>query len=192
MKNMIKIIIALLMPISAFAGNYFSELGTDVSTNLCYSIVKPIGDIGRIEYINITSDLSSSAITFKDGTFKSLVTSYDDGSPTVIGTASGLSYNTNDVIVIYSPSSGNTERLVIATRTSSNITTTTSVSFEPVEGDVLYIMTANGSIPVGAATKEINATGSAVYNGQKDYPILVEVNGTSACQVNLISGVFSD
>ena len=54
-------------------------------------------------------------------------------------------------------------------------------------GDVLFLMAAAGQIPVGAATKEANApTVFAVDEG----PALIELDGTSACRINLVAGEY--
>ncbi len=51
----------------------------------------------------------------------------------------------------------------------------------------LYLTEAKGQIPVGNATKEANApTVFAALEG----PVLVELDGTSACRINLAAGEY--
>ena len=55
-------------------------------------------------------------------------------------------------------------------------------------GDTVHLMATKAQIPVGAATKEANApTVFAVNEG----PALVELDGTSACRINLVAGEYS-
>ena len=55
-------------------------------------------------------------------------------------------------------------------------------------GDTVHLMIARAQIPVGAATKEANApTVFVALEG----PALIELDGTSACRINLVAGEYS-
>ena len=48
-------------------------------------------------------------------------------------------------------------------------------------------MVPNGSIPVGATTKELNApTVFATLEG----PALIDLTGTAACRINIVAGEY--
>ncbi len=123
---------------------------------------------------------------------------YTAGTPTTVTTAVSSSttvtttstgYSTNDVIVTYNATTGALTRTSVAgTVTSSNFVAAATLTL-PVNS-LVWKMTATGAIPVGSATKELNAAGAAIYSGVAGTPFLFEIDGTSACQINAASGWF--
>lgn len=168
--------------------NTFSGTGTG-STTLSYFIASGQYGQARLQYINATSDLSSSVIKF-----------YTLSSPEVINIATNATQVTiycanpgitnNNVCVLRNVAMDTYQRLVVSSATATSITFTANITYASSVGDVVYLATANGTIPVGAATKELNAASGAIYNGQNYLPLLFEVNGTSACSINCCSGYF--
>jgi len=171
--------------IPAFAGG-----GTDVGTNLCYAVVSANGkDQGTpvVTFLSATSDLSSSAVTF-----------YSAGTPTYANyvstttscpVASTNGFAANDVIIIRHVAADTYERRIVDTFTSAtNLTVTVAPTTALAVGDLVYKATAGGTIPVGNTTLTLN--GAGIYAGQKGKPLLLEVNGTSACQVNAVAATY--
>jgi hypothetical protein len=56
-------------------------------------------------------------------------------------------------------------------------------------GDEIWPMTTAGFIPCGAATT-LSLVGNGIYSGQPGKPLLLEVDGTSSCQINAVSATF--
>jgi hypothetical protein len=69
---------------------------------------------------------------------------------------------------------------------STIVTATIGLALAP--GDMVHLMASKAQIPVGAATKEANAaTVFVVHEG----PALIELDGTTACRINLVAGEYS-
>lgn len=164
--------------------------GTDVSTTLCYTVVSANSkNNGQpvVTYLNATSDKAASVLTF-----------YTAGTPTScnytnttvsIPVNSTNGFAANDVIVIWHKLTDTYERRIVDTFTSAtNITVTVASTAATVPGDQIYKATAAGTIPVGNATKELNGTG--IYSGQRGKPLLIDLDGTSAVQVNAASAIY--
>ena len=62
------------------------------------------------------------------------------------------------------------------------------VSLALAPGDMVSLMTSRGQVPVGAATKEVNAPTVFAAN---EGPALIELDGTAACRINLVAGEYS-
>lgn len=94
----------------------------------------------------------------------------------------------NDVVVGYSYAAGQAFRGVVASvQAGVSVTLTANLALALAPGDLVFLMAAAGQIPVGAATKEANApTVFAVDEG----PALIELDGTSACRINLVAGEY--
>lgn len=185
---------ALLMApaVQAASTRTFAGTGTDVSTNLCYYIASAnYAGIPRVQYINATSDLTSSAITFYSTATPLLVTTAQSIATNII-TAVGTTFSGSDVVIVRHVSTDTYERAVVSSANGTTITLSANLSAIAAVGDLVYKCTAAGSIPVGNTTKELNAGVGGIYNGVAGRPLLVEVNGTSACQVNCVSGIYQE
>lgn len=165
----------------------FAGVGTGATT-LSYFIAPASGQgIPRLQYINATSDKAGSVIQFYTAAAGTRITTASTGTTI---TAVGTSYASNDVIIVRFRATDTYQRLVVSASTATNITTTAALQATAAVGDTVYEVTAAGSIPVGAATKELNAGAGAIFNGQEGYPLLFEIDGTSACKINAASGIF--
>ncbi len=70
----------------------------------------------------------------------------------------------------------------------TGITLGANLGLALANGDTVHLMIARAQIPVGAATKEANApTVFVALEG----PALIELDGTSACRINLVAGEYS-
>jgi hypothetical protein len=160
--------------------------GTDVGNTLCYAILSTAGEGGKapvITYLNATSDKAGSIIQFYTC---GQVVSASHGSTTVsvpVNATNG--FTAADIIIIRHGATDTYERRILDTFTSAtNLTTTVAPSVALVPGDIIYKAVVAGTIPVGAATKELNGVG--IYAGEKGKPLLLEIDGTSSCQINAV------
>ena len=164
--------------------------GTDVGTTLCYAIVPDTGQNGStplVTYLNATSDKAASVVQFYNIT--NTLIAQAAGSATNVYVAATNGYGDNAVVIHKSIASGTLKRLVVyAPTASTNLAFTTTPSPAIAAGDSLFLCVTSGSIPVGNATKELD--GGGIYAGQRGKPLLLEVDGTSACQINAVGVLF--
>jgi len=170
-----------MLPFS-FTGN----AGTTLS-----HIVVPAGgrDRIRLQYVNSTSDKAASLLTFKGTAKSTTVTATSAANQTVINAPPYAGAAQNDVVVLFSFATGTGVRGVVASvdAGAGTITLGANLGLALGVGDKVHLMTARGQIPVGNATKEANApTVFAVHEG----PALIELDGTSACRINLAAGEY--
>jgi hypothetical protein len=173
----------------------FAGPGTGTTT-LSYCVAGPssayntkLTGTPRLQYINATSDKAASVIQFYTAGAPASVTGLSTNGQKVIKMA-GTGYASNDVLVVRSVSNNTYARCVVTTNSTTTVTVAANLPWDLVTNDQVWKMTAGGSIPVGAATKELNAGAGAVYNGQKAKPLLFEIDGTSACHINAAAGYF--
>ena len=70
---------------------------------------------------------------------------------------------------------------------TDSITLAANLPFNLTKGDKIYLMAPNGTILVGATTKELNApTVFATAQG----PLLIDLTGTAACRINIVAGEY--
>lgn len=171
------------------AGDTFAGQGNAGTTLSSYAIPADGNGTPRVQYINGTSDKSTSKFTFYTPGFSSLVTLATNASQAIVYAAGSL-FSASDIVLLRHVSSASYERLVVSSTTSTNITFSSNLASAVVAGDILYKMTSKGTIPVGATTKEINAGSGGVFNGLYSKPILVDLDGTSAVTINVASGIY--
>ena len=56
-------------------------------------------------------------------------------------------------------------------------------------GDIVWLLQANGTIPIGVSTNTWTGHGPA-YVGQPGMPVLMQLNGTAAESINVVSGTY--
>jgi hypothetical protein len=171
---------------AVFAGN-----GTDVGTTLNYFVVSANGrdqGVPVITFVNVTSDKSDSVLKFYSaGTPVNCTQASVQATNIVVASTNGFA--AGDVIIIRYQATDNYARRVVHDVTQgTNIVTTAVLTTPTAAGDLVYKATAAGSIPVGNAT--LNLIGTGIYAGQRGKPLLVEVDATSACEINAIAGQF--
>jgi hypothetical protein len=76
------------------------------------------------------------------------------------------------------------QRVVVLSDTSTSVTFNENLNFALAAGDQLYIATVNAQIPVAAATVSVI---SETFAGTEGRPLLVDLDGTSASQINAIT-----
>jgi len=168
----------------------FSQTGNAGST--LSHVVVPAGgrDRVRVQYVNATSDKAASLLTFKAPSKSTIVTAASASNQTVINAPPYSGAAANDVVVLFSAVTGTGIRGVVSSADAGagTITLTANLGLALSPGDLVHLMTSRAQIPVGAATKEANApTVFVVLEG----PALIELDGTTACRINLVAGEYS-
>lgn len=159
--------------------------GTDVGTTLCYTVVSANGRNGQapvLTYLSATADNATNTVKFYTvGAPARCVTT---NTTVTIPVASTNGFGSGDIVVIRHHLTDTYERRVLDTLTiSTNLVTTVAPGESVVPGDLIYKATYSGAfIPVGNAT--IGLAGNGLYAGQAGKPLLLEVTGAAACQVN--------
>lgn len=169
---------------------FFAGGGTDVGTTLCYAVVSANGKnqgVPVVTYVNATSDKAASVIQFYTITANTAanVVSTTTAIPVTLtnGFASG------DIIVIRHLLDDTYERRILTTfTTATNLVVTVAPTVALVVGDIVYRAATAGFIPCGAATQAI--AGEGIYAGQPGKPLLLEVDCTSAGQINAVAAKF--
>jgi hypothetical protein len=180
---------ALVQCAPAFADDTFSGPGTS-GTTLSYFVSSAAGNgTPRVQYLNGTSDKSTSKFTFWTPSAVFTITTGTNASQATIF-CDGTSVTNSDVLVVRHVASDTYERLIFTSSTASTITFTANLAAATAAGDQVYKMANKGTIPVGATTKEINANNGGIFNGLSTKPVLIDLDGTSAVTINVASGKY--
>jgi len=140
-----------------------------------------------VTYVNATSDKAGALIqcyrvaAISTASLENSTTSiYVDANPTPSNAC---------ILVIWHKTAETYERLfATAASTATNFVTSVAAATTVYQGDKVYTMEKAGSVALGAATVSVNGTG--VFYGQLGLPLLIDVDGTSACKVNSLSGYY--
>jgi hypothetical protein len=167
----------------------FAKTG-DAGTTLSHAVIPAGGrDRVRIQYINATSDKAASLLGFRASAETTTVLAASAAGQKVISATPYTGAAQNDVVVLFSKQTGEAVRGVVdaVDAVAKTITLKGNLGIGLGEGDTVHLMADKGQIPVGAATKEANApTVFAALEG----PVLVELDGTAACRINLVAGEY--
>lgn len=174
----------------------YSTGGTAVGTTLSYAIISGYsfnGGTPTVTYISGTSDKAGSVFKFYNvGTN---TTANFASSSTSIPVQQTNGFAANDIIVIQHAATDTYERRVLAAFTSAtNLTTTVAPTVALSVGDKVFDCNTNSAatIPVGNATKEVTTASGlgGIYAGQPGLPLLIDLDMTSAGQINTVTAVY--
>lgn len=204
MKTSFTIIVAILaVALSASAQTSYGDrttvfgLGaTNNATTLANVIVpnKSSNDgTPVVTYISYGSDLATSGIQFYKCTAITQA-AYSTNVTVTLSVNQTNGFSSGDVILIKHVTAGSEsyEKRTLTTMTAAtNLITTVAPAQVVTPGDIIYRVTTTGigKIPVGIATNNISA--SLIYAGQKNIPLLVEITGTTSCQLPVVSGYYA-
>lgn len=167
----------------------FARTG-DAGTTLSHATIPAGGrDRVRVQYVSATSDKAASLLTFRSASEAAGVLAASASNQKVIGAAPYAGAAQNDVVVLLSKATGQAIRGVVdaVDAVAKTITLKGNLGLALAPGDSVHLMVTKGQIPVGAATKEANApTVFASLEG----PVLLELDGTSVCRINLVAGEY--
>lgn len=165
----------------------FALTSTDIGATNSYAIIGANhAGVAEIDYLNATSDKASQVLFYTAGTgiLAQYATNASQATHYFAGTGN---FAANDKVILRHVSTDTYERLVVSSVAAGTVTFTANPSAATAKGDVLYKMTAGAYIPV--ATTTISVVGTS-YRGQEGKPVYMEIEGTSACQINSIVGKF--
>jgi hypothetical protein len=179
--------VALAAPsFAASPAQTFAATGTAIAGTNSHVIISGRGaGIAEIDHLSVTSDKATSYALFYTAGSGLTATLGTNASQAVHYFPGTGNFAANDKVVLWHAASDTFERLVVSAVAATTVTFTANPTAASVAGDVLYKMTAGAMIPVGAATLTVAAP---CYRGQKGLPIYLEVDGTSACKINAVSG----
>lgn len=162
-----------------------SGTSTDKGNTNSYFVFPKGAGVPHVTFHNTTSDKAGSVLKFYQVDAVWVVDTATNSSANTYINGSGA-FTANSVAVFWDASADTYQRIsVLSTNAGGFITTEETITASAL-GDIVYQVSAAGQIPVAAATVEDIA--EPIYAGQKGLPLLVEIDGTSACQINLITG----
>lgn len=174
----------LLLP--AQAQRWLSGTSTDIgATNTWF--IAPADRAGQpvVTYFNATSDLSTATIKGYNTAAGIPVTATAASGQAVVTHASGASaFAPNDIVIVRSVANNTYQRCVVSSDNATSVTFHENLSFALAPGDQLYIATINSQILVAAATVSVLRE---TFVGVEGRPLLVDLVGTSASQINAIT-----
>jgi len=165
----------------------FSAIGDDGST-LSYAAVPPWPrSLTRLQFVSATSDKAGSLLKFLRHSAEAVVTAASAAGQKVVS-APPAGFAADGVVMLWKLSTNQAARAVVASvdAEAGTITMVANLPFALAPGDRVFLMAEAGQVPVGAATKEINSATVFAADGAA----MVEIDGTAACKVALVSGEY--
>ncbi|MCC6353295.1 MAG: hypothetical protein IT577_05375 [Verrucomicrobiae bacterium] len=165
----------------------FSAIGDD-GTTLSSAAVPPWPrSMTRLQFVSATSDKAGSILKFLRHAAEAVVTAASAAGQKVVST-DPTGFAADEVVMLWKLSTNQAARAVVASvdAEAGTITMVANLPFALAPGDKVFLMAEAGRVPVGAATKEINSPTVFAADG----PALVEIDGTAACKVALVSGEY--
>ncbi len=178
--------------------NGFAVGGTNSGT-LAWAIVSPrgtqAGTAPKVTYLNCTSDKSTSKVQFYKVDAEAAVTYTNSTTTLYVNTTNGtpgINWQSGTIIIRHLADDSYEKRTLTANTGSTNIIVTVAPLGTVLPGDHVYHATTTGAgtIPVGSATLTLGPSMGGVYIGQKDKPLLVEIDATTTGTMNLVSGEY--
>lgn len=176
----------LFAPPAAQAQRFVSGTSTDIGVTNTYHIT-PATLRGQpvVTYFSATSDKAASVMRSYTAAAPIPVTATAAASQAVVTHASGASaFAGNDIVIVRSVANDTYQRCVVLSDTATTVTFVENLNFALAAGDQLYIATSKATIPVGAATVSVLRE---TFTGVENRPLLIDLDGTSASQINLIT-----
>jgi hypothetical protein len=158
----------------------------DVGNTISYSVVSANGKnqaAPLLTYLNVSSDLATSLLTFYTlGT--PVQVRYTNSTTTLfIEGTNGVTTNAQIIVIRHADTDTYERRITTGSTATTNLIVTSAPSQTVRPGDLIYQMTGTNTIPWIAGTNSIGP-GPGIYAGQAGKPLLFEINGTAACQIN--------
>lgn len=148
--------------------------------------------------INATTDKSTAVVQFYK-VLRQTLCQYATNSTTVISVNSTNGFASGDVIIIRHMGNDGYEKRTLTTMTSATNLTTTTAPYTTVPGDIIYGVTTTGAGKIPVVTNTVATgpyivalSGPAIYTGQKECPLLVEIDATTTGNINFVTATYSD
>jgi|ERR1051326_7223300 hypothetical protein len=136
----------------------------------------------RVVSLDVTSDLSSSTLTFQSGIVSyTLSASATNTATNVIVTSYGT-LASNDVVLIQTAAGSLTNATVYSVANLTNVTFTAQIGLILAANDQLFKLGNSRTLTIGATTVRLN--GEAIFIADQDQPFVLKITGTSACSIN--------
>ena len=178
--------LAIGLSISALAQTvptYTTLTASGSTTAVVYFATSPFQQV-RIVNAFATSDLSTGKMTFYTGVTPMTV-AYTNAAGTSVGVAATNGFTAGTWVLIETAAGVITNGIIASFGSSTNIVLGQAVcATKP--GDQIYTLSSPVTLAVGAAS--VTFTGDALYVGNRGRPVMVRVNGTSACSLDTITG----
>lgn len=198
MKKLLLLGLVGLAGLTASAADTGFAVGTtNGATALSYAVV-PIGgssaDVScpRVQFINAGSDLATSKVQFYS-VLDSITATFTNSTTTLFVNRTntvGENWQAGTVLIRHQADGGYERRTLTANTGATNIIVTVAPLAAVLPGDIVYyVSTAGaGSITWGASTNSLGTSAAGLYVGQRQRPLLVEINATTAGTVHVVSG----
>jgi hypothetical protein len=183
---LLTVLAAMAVTLTVSAQRWVSGTSTDIGATNTYFIARAdLAGQPVVSYFSATSDKAASTIKGYSTAAGIPVTATAASGQAVVTHASGASaFAANDIVIVRSVANNTYQRVVVASDTSTSVTFNENLNFALAAGDQLYIATVNAQIPVAAATVSVI---SETFAGTEGRPLLVDLDGTSASQINAIT-----
>jgi len=174
--------------------NWFSVTSTNKDTTLSYAVVSPRGTTTglapKVSFINAGSDLATAKISTYKVLAQATVT-YTNSTTTLFvnSTNTGNNWQSGTILIRHLTDDGYDKRSLTSNSGSTNIIVTSAPSTS-IPGDIVYYVTTTGAASLywGVGTNSLSGNGSPLLVGEVDKPLLLEINATTAGQINVVSG----
>jgi hypothetical protein len=183
---LLTVLAAMAVTLTVSAQRWVSGTSTDIGATNTYFIARAdLAGQPVVSYFSATSDKAASTIKGYSTAAGIPVTATAASGQAVVTHASGASaFAANDIVIVRSVANNTYQRVVVLSDTSTSVTFNENLNFALAAGDQLYIATVNAQIPVAAATVSVI---SETFAGTEGRPLLVDLDGTSASQINAIT-----
>lgn len=173
----------LMLGVAAWAQPvYETKTASGTTTSVCYFATSPFQQARVVQAI-ATSDLATSVLTFKSGTTP-MTCAYTNPVDVNFGVAATNGFFVGDFVIVETAAGAITNAQITGFTKATNMIFKDKI-MATVPGDMVYRLGAATTLPVGAATKVYS--GEAIFVGNRGRPIMVKVDGTSACSLDAIS-----
>lgn len=162
---------------------------TGTGTTLASVMEQSPGLVTVLSYVNATSDKAGSVLQFYTAGAAINPTSSAAAAQKDVVVPDGTAFSGGNIVVLYDVATDTCQRAVVDSVSTNTVTFLANLAFVLGTGDEMYIMTAGATIKVGAATKELNAAPGLVYASRRGRPLLIDLDGTSACSINAATGI---
>jgi hypothetical protein len=162
---------------------YLTKSSSGTTTAMVHFVTSPMQQV-RIVSAFATSDLTGSKMTFWPGNTPQTVT-VSNVLGTTVTVAATNGFAVGDLVILEKASGAGTNATIASFGSTTNLVFTQNV-FATVPGDQVYDAGASPtSLSVGS--NSVTLTGDMIYVGNRGRPVVVRVNGTSACSLDAIT-----
>ena len=177
--------------------NSFSAGSTNGHGTLSHAIITARSGNGgapAIKYINAGSDKVGATVRFSKVTSQMAATHTNSTTTLFVNsTNTGVNWLAGTVVIRHLVNDVYEKRVLANNSAQTNIILTVAPLQEVVPGDIIYYCVTNTPTIIwgpAASTNSLNAAGAPIYVGQAGYPLIVEIDATTAGVMSLVSGDF--